>query len=37
MTYSNAKRLAGSLTQLIRRFEQQFGEIPTQPGPGQKR
>src|SRR5262245_26527466 len=25
MTYSNAKRLAGSLTQLIRRFEQQFG------------
>jgi hypothetical protein len=31
MTYSNAKRLAGSLTQLIRRFEQQFGEIPTQP------
>ncbi len=32
MSYSNAKRLAGSLTQLIRRYEQQFGEIPAQPG-----
>lgn len=32
MTYSTTKRLTGSLTQLIRRFEQQFGEIPTQPG-----
>ena len=31
MSYSNAKRLAASLTQLIRRFEQQFGEIPVQP------
>jgi hypothetical protein len=28
MTYPNAKRLAISLTQLIKRFEQQFGEIP---------
>ena len=27
MNYANAKRLAGSLSQLIRRFEQQFGEI----------
>lgn len=32
MSYSNAKRLAGSLTQLIRRYEQQFGEIAIQPG-----
>jgi hypothetical protein len=32
MNYSVAKRLAISLTQLIKRFEQQFGEIPTQPG-----
>lgn len=32
MSYSNAKRLAGSLTQLIKRYEQQFGEIPAQPG-----
>jgi len=30
MTYPNAKRLAGSLTQLVKRYEQQFGEIPTQ-------
>src|SRR5262245_1180151 len=28
MTYPNAKRLAGSLTQLVKRYEQQFGEIP---------
>lgn len=28
MTYSNAKRLTMSLTQLIKRYEQQFGEIP---------
>jgi hypothetical protein len=27
MSYANAKRLAGSLGQLIKRFEQQFGEI----------
>ena len=32
MTYSTTKRLTGSLSQLIRRFEQQFGEIPMQPG-----
>jgi hypothetical protein len=32
MSYSNAKRLAASMTQLIRRYEQQFGEIPAQPG-----
>jgi hypothetical protein len=31
MTYSTVKRLTGSLTQLIRRYEQQFGEIPMQP------
>ena len=30
MSYSNAKRLAGSLVQLVKRYEQQFGEIPTQ-------
>ncbi len=39
MSYANAKRLAGSLGQLIRRFEQQFGEIklpaPPQQGGGQ--
>jgi len=33
LSYTNAKRLAMSLTQLIKRYEQQFGEIPTQPGP----
>ena len=32
MSYSNVKRLAMSLQQLVRRYEQQFGEIPTQPG-----
>ena len=32
MNYSVAKRLAISLTQLIKRYEQQFGEIQTQPG-----
>ena len=37
MSYANAKRLAGSLVQLIKRFEQQFGEIklPTPPQQGQ--
>jgi hypothetical protein len=30
LSYTNAKRLAMSLTQLIKRYEQQFGEIPTQ-------
>src|SRR5213595_1978116 len=28
MSYTNAKRLAMSLGQLIKRYEQQFGEIP---------
>jgi hypothetical protein len=32
VNYTNAKRLAISLTQLVKRFEQQFGEIPLQPG-----
>lgn len=31
MSYSNAKRLAMSLGQLIKRYEQQFGEIPVNP------
>jgi hypothetical protein len=34
MSYPNAKRLAMSLGQLIKRFEQQFGEIQVAP-PGQ--
>jgi hypothetical protein len=33
MSYSNVKRLAASLQQLVRRYEQQFGELPAQPGP----
>jgi len=32
MNYPAAKRLMMQLSQLIRRYEQQFGEIPTQPG-----
>src|SRR5437868_2983549 len=32
MTYSSVKRLTASLSQLVRRYEQQFGEIPMQPG-----
>jgi len=32
LSYTNAKRLAMSLTQLIKRYEQQFGEIPMQGG-----
>jgi hypothetical protein len=32
MSYPTVKRLTLSLQQLIRRYEQQFGEIPTQPG-----
>lgn len=38
MSYANAKRLAGSLVQLIKRYEQQFGEIklPTPPQAGQQ-
>lgn len=31
MTYSSAKRLTLSLQQLVKRYEQQFGEIPTAP------
>jgi hypothetical protein len=31
MNRGMAKRLASTLTQMIKRFEQQFGEIPTQP------
>ena len=27
MNYANAKRLAGTLVQLVKRYEQQFGEI----------
>lgn len=39
MSYANAKRLAGSLVQLVKRYEQQFGEIklpmpPQQQGQG---
>ena len=30
LSYTNAKRLAMSLTQLVKRYEQQFGEIPVQ-------
>jgi hypothetical protein len=33
MSYANAKRLAMSLQQLVKRYEQQFGELPMQPGP----
>ena len=36
MSYPSVKRLTMSLQQLIKRFEQQFGEIPTQPGPRTK-
>ena len=32
MSYINAKRLAMSLGQLVKRYEQQFGELPMQPG-----
>ncbi len=34
MSYASTKRLAGSLGQLIKRYEQQFGEIPIRPGTG---
>ena len=37
MSYINAKRLAMSLGQLIKRYEQQFGELPLQPGQQQRR
>jgi len=32
MSYATAKRLSLSIGQLIKRYEQQFGELPTQPG-----
>ena len=32
MSYPSVKRLTMSLQQLIKRYEQQFGEIATQPG-----
>ncbi len=32
MSYPTAKRLAMSLGQFIKRYEQQFGELPTAPG-----
>src|SRR4051794_1262565 len=32
MSYANAKRLTASMTQLIKRYEQQFGEVPIQQG-----
>lgn len=32
MSYASTKRLAGSLSQLVKRFEQQFGEIQIRPG-----
>ncbi len=32
MSYASTKRLAGSLSQLVKRFEQQFGEIAIRPG-----
>ena len=36
MSYTNAKRLAMSLSQLVKRYEQQFGEISMQPGAQRK-
>ena len=32
MSYANVKRLTASLAQLVRRYEQQFGELQTTPG-----
>jgi len=32
ISYVTAKRLQLSLQQLVKRFEQQFGEIPVMPG-----
>ncbi len=34
MSYPNVKRLANSLMQLVRRYEQQFGELGAGPGGG---
>jgi len=36
MNYANVKRLAASLAQLVKRYEQQFGELPTGQGPQRK-
>ena len=36
MSYPSVKRLTMSLQQLIKRYEQQFGEIPMQPGQPRK-
>lgn len=33
LSYSNAKRLGLSLSTLIKRYEQQFGELPVNRGP----
>ena len=33
MSYPSVKRLTISLQQLVRRYEQQFGELPMTPGP----
>jgi hypothetical protein len=32
VSYATAKRLAQQITQLIKRYEQQFGEVPMAPG-----
>jgi len=32
MSYATAKRLANSLGQLVKRYEQQYGEVQMQPG-----
>ena len=32
MSYPNLKRLAGQLVQIVKRYEQQFGEIQMNPG-----
>jgi Protein of unknown function (DUF3467) len=37
MNRAVVKRLASTLVQLIKRYEQQFGEIPIQPTPPQRR
>src|ERR1700760_1554889 len=34
MSYPTIKRLSMSLAQLVKRYEDQFGQIPVQPGPG---
>jgi len=34
LSYPTVKRLSLSLAQLVRRYEEQFGQIPIQPGQG---